>query len=293
MRHDQDEQERLQACGSDIGECLGPGERLGLTKIEKNDRQESIAIAPSTAGLANRPEQPEGECREQQDVQVENRLRVEAEEGVARDENQLRDGQPVSLDILPEPGEINSLSAGHEGDEEPVLPARSTVAVNRHETECHHGQDEPRSEYEPAGRGLISPIPPAALLLDYRLVAVAWSSRWPFSYPSGAVSSAAVRGLIIPAGPGVSWALNPLNLVSIRAAECFRSYTRLGRLSQRHSPEELAETRWSSSGTAAGTSPRNDVIPSRGNVKLVDDCRLDSSSIKPRHRRTAAREATL
>ena len=156
MRHDQDEQERLQARRRDIGEGLGPGERLGLTKIEENDRQEGVAIAPSTADLANRPEQPEGECREQQDVQVENRLRVEAEEGVARDENQLQDRHPVSLDVLPEPGEINSLGAGHEGDEEPVLPARSTISVKRHESECHHGEDEPRSEYEPAGLGLIS-----------------------------------------------------------------------------------------------------------------------------------------
>ena len=78
--------------------------------------------------------------------------------------------------------------------------------------------------------------------MGYRLVAVAWSSRWAFSYPSGAVSTDAVRGLIIPAGQGVSWAKIPWNLVSIRAAECFRSCSRLGRLSQRHSPEEMAET---------------------------------------------------
>ena len=157
MDHDQDQQQRLQASPRNIGEDLGPGERLGLTKIEENDRQEGDAIAPSTAGLAYRPEQPEGECREEYDIQVENRLRVEAEEGVARDKNELHYRQPVSLDILPEPGEINPLGAGHEGDEEPVLPARSTVAVNRDEPECHHGQGEPRSEYEPAGRGLISP----------------------------------------------------------------------------------------------------------------------------------------
>ena len=37
-------------------EGLGPGERIGLTKIEKHDRQEGVGIAPSTTGLANRPE---------------------------------------------------------------------------------------------------------------------------------------------------------------------------------------------------------------------------------------------
>jgi hypothetical protein len=100
-----------------------------LTKIEENDRQEGVAIAPSTAGLAYRPEQPEGECREEYDMQVENGLRVEAEEGVARDKNEPHYRPPVSLDILPEPGEINPLGAGHEGDEQPVLPARSAVAV--------------------------------------------------------------------------------------------------------------------------------------------------------------------
>ena len=110
---------------------------------------------PPTTHLANCPQQAKSESREQQNIQVENRLRVKAEEGVAREQNQLEDRDSVSLDILPEPCKINRLGTGHGGDEKPIFPARSAVTIKSHEAECHHGQEQPDSEDEPATPRLI------------------------------------------------------------------------------------------------------------------------------------------